>query len=366
VSERSLDLSMTGRVSPYISFIVDRVFNAVVTFMIVTAALMWITLLVPAEERARNYLPDRLKYEQTESIRGDLDRVIDEFGLDDPFPLQYASWLGQILKGDWGRSPNFRDVLPAVMQRSPVTLELIFYSLLVYNPAALVVGSWSAWRQGTVADKAIRYGSYVITAIPPFILGIILITVLYVNAGWFGLSRIGIDEAQFIRSDQFNVVTGFLTIDGLINLRPDISWQAIRHLVLPVSTLAAFHFASLTLVTRAVVSEELHKEYLLLARSIGMRDRSILYRYALRNTLVPVLTHTALTAAQVVTGVYVVEVIFNFNGISELLTKSLGPFPDVPVAMGASVYGVVVVLILTLILDLIQVIADPRLRMGND
>jgi peptide/nickel transport system permease protein len=327
---------------------------------------MWITLLVPPEERARNYLPEKLKYEPTEAIRFDLDKAIDSFGLDDPFPTQYTRWLVQILLGNWGRSPTFRDVYMAITNRSSATLELTLYSFLVYVPAALVIGAWSAWRQGGVLDKAIRLGSYVITGIPSFILGILLITVFYVNAGWFGLSRLGINESQYIRSDQFNSLTGFITIDGLINLRPDISWAAVQHLVLPVATLAAFHLATLTLITRASVKEELQKEYLLLARCLGLRDRNILFRYALHNALVPTLTQTAFTAAQVVTGVYVIEVIFNINGVSELLTKSLGPFPDVPVAMGVCVYSVIVVLVLTLIFDLIQMIADPRLRTGDN
>ena len=351
---------------PFLAFLASRLLNASVTFFIVTGAVMAVTLLVPPEERARNYLPERFKYLETDAIRGELERAIKEFGLDDPFPIQYTRWLGDLTTGDWGRSPNFREVFPAIAYRSPATLELTFYSFLVYIPAALFVGAWAAWRQGGIWDAVIRVVSYVTTAIPPFILGLMLITIFYVQIGWFDLSRIGYSESTIIRSDDFLSLTGFITIDGLINLRPDISWEAVRHLVLPVLTLAAFHLASLILVTRASVGEELQKEYLLLARSLGMKDRHILFRHALRNALVPILNHTAFTAAQVVTGVFVVEVIFNINGVSELLTKSIGTIPDVPLALGVCVYSVIVVLSITLVLDVIQGLADPRLRIGEE
>ncbi len=350
---------------PFLLFLVGRLLNGIVTFLIVTFAVMSVTLLVPPEERARNYLPERLKYLDTNAIRAELDRAIEAFGLDDPLPIQYARWLGDLLKGDWGLSPTFREVYPAIAIRSPATLELTFYSFLVYIPVALFVGAWIAWRQGHPAEVAVRAASYIATAIPPYILGLILITIFYVQLGWFDLSRIGYQESALIRSDQFLAPTGFITLDGLLNLRPDISWEAVRHLVLPVITLAAFHLASLILVTRASVIEELQKEYLLLARSIGMKDRKILFRYALRNALLPALTHTGLTAAQLVTGVFVVEVIFNWNGVSELLTKSLGTIPDVPLAMGFAVYSVVVVLAVTFVLDIIQGLADPRLHLGE-
>jgi ABC-type dipeptide/oligopeptide/nickel transport system permease component len=357
---------MLSQNRPLLLFIGSRLLNAVVTFFIVTGAVMAVTLLVPPEERARNYLPERIKYLETDAIRGDLDRVIEVFGLNDPFPIQYLRWLEDLTRGNWGNSPNFHEVFPAIAYRSPATLELTFYSLLLYIPAALVVGAWAAWRQGGVWDVLIRIGSYVATAIPPFIFGLILITIFYVQIGWFDLSRIGYAESAIIRSDEFHSLTGFITFDGMINLRPGISWEAVRHLVLPVLTLSAFHLASLILVTRASVSEELQKEYLLLARSLGMRDRHILFHHALRNALVPVLNHTAFTAAQVMTGVFVVEVIFNINGISELLTKSLGTIPDVPLALGVCVYSVIVVLSITLVLDVIQGLVDPRLRIGEE
>lgn len=351
---------------PLLIFLAQRVAIAAVTFVIITAVLYAMTLVVPADDRARLYLPERLRYEDASAVRLYLDIAIRTHGLNDPYPIQYVRWLGQLLQGDWGFSPLLRvDVLEALASRSPATLELTFISLAVYLPLGLLIGAWAAWRQGRLVDQSIRGAAYVGTAIPPFVLGLGLIAICYVQLGLFDLSRIGYQEQAIMRSAEFWPITGFITLDGLLNLRPDITWQAIRHLVLPVATLITLHLATLILVTRNSVAEELQKEYVLLARGVGMRDRSILFRYALRNAMLPALTHSALTAAQVMTGVYVVEAIFNWHGVSELLTDSLGGIPDVQLALGFSIYSILVVLGIMLLLDIVQGFIDPRVRQGK-
>lgn len=352
---------------PLFGFLVQRLAAGIVTFVIITAVIYAMTLVVPADDRARPYLPERIRYEEADAIRTYLDNAIETYGLDDPFPIQYGRWLGQLLQGDWGFSSVLRvDVLQAVATRSPATLELTFISLLSYIPLGLIIGAWAAWKQGRAVDQAIRLASYVGAAIPPFVLGLVLIAIVYVQLGMFDLSRLGYLEQSIIQNPDYWQLTGFITIDGLINLRPDITWQGIRHLVLPVATLITLHLASLILVTRNSVSEELQKEYILLARGVGMRDRAILFRYALRNALLPALTHSALAAAQVMTGVYVVEAIFNWHGVSELLTESLGSIPDVDLALGFCVYSILVVLSIMLLLDIVQGLVDARLRLGKN
>jgi peptide/nickel transport system permease protein len=115
------------------------------------------------------------------------------------------------------------------------------------------------------------------------------------------------------------------------------------------------------------VNEELQKEYVLLAKGMGLKDRRILFTYALRNAMMPGLAHSALTAAQLITGVFVVEAIFNWHGVSELLTDSMGSgIPDVDLALGFCVYSVIVVLSIVFVLDIVQALVDPRVRLGKD
>ena len=352
---------------PFLRFLFQRLLTALATFLIITAVIYAISLVVPADDRARWYVPLKHRYEDAAAIRIYLDNAIELYGLDDPFLVQYGRWLGQLAHGDWGSSSIMRtDVFAALTARSSATLELTLYSIMVYIPLGLIVGALTAWKQGRTIDKVVEFGAFIITAIPPFVLGFVLIALIYVQLGLLDLSRIGYAERAIIQGDGFRSLTGLITIDGLLNFRPDISWQAIRHLVLPVTTLAAFYLGSLVLVTRTSVIEELQKEYVLQAKGIGVKDRRILFNYALRNALLPALTHSALTAAQLVTGVYVVEAIFNWHGVSELITDSMGSgIPDVSLALGFSVYSVIVVLGIAFVLDLLQALVDPRIRLGE-
>ena len=166
----------------------------------------------------------------------------------------------------------------------------------------------------------------------------------------------------FCQSDQFRQYTSLLTIDGLLNGRPDISLDALSHLVMPVFTLAIAHWATLGRVTRATMIEELHQDYVVAAKARGVSERRIIWRHTLRNAIGPALTSSLLSAASLVTGVFVVEIIFNFHGISAIAVRSMEFIPDAPAALGFAIYSVIVVLILMGILDLIQSILDPRIR----
>lgn len=353
---------------PFLGYLASRIFAGLVTFFIITVVVYSIALLVPVDERARFYVPEKHRYEETAAIRQYLDAAIKTYGLDDPFPIQYGRWLNNLVHGDWGYSPLLRsDVFSAVASRSPATLELTLFSILIYIPLGMVLGAFIAWRQGKLVDQLVRTGSFVITAIPPFILGFVLIAVIYVQMGFLDLSRIGYAEKSIIQSDGFWSLTGLITIDGLLNLRFDIVWEAIRHLAMPVATLVAFYLATLVLVTRASVNEEIQKEYILLAKGMGLKDRRILFTYALKNAMLPGLAYSALTSAQLITGVFVVEAIFNWHGVSELVTDSMGSgIPDVNLALGFCVYSVVVVLSIVLVLDIIQAFVDPRVRLGRN
>jgi ABC-type dipeptide/oligopeptide/nickel transport system permease component len=356
------------RVFPFLRFIGSRFLAAVATFIIITAAIYAMSLIVPADDRARIYLSERFRYAEADSIRIFLDNAISKYGLQDPFLVQYGRWLGQLVHGDWGFSPILHvDVYSAIATRSPATLELTLYSILVYIPIGLFAGTFIAWRQGRFVDRMVRFGAYVVSAIPPFVLGLMLIAIIYAQLGLLDLSRIGYAEKTVIQGNSFFPLTGFITFDSLFNLRFDILWEAIRHLLMPVATLAGLNLATLILITRASVTEELQKEYTLVAKGMGLRDWRILFNFALRNALIPALTHSALTAAQLVTGVYVVEAIFNWHGVSELITDSMGSgFPDIQLALGFSVYSIIVVLGIVFVLDLVQGLVDPRVRVGKE
>ena len=348
--------------SPFVKQLLLRLLALPVTLLIITAALYGVIMLAPAEERAQLYIPPRTPPLTQEESQQLMDRLVAEHGLDDPYPVQYARWLSDLLRGDWGWSPTFKaDVLTLLKKRLPVTAELTFYAVLVILPTALLGGVLSGWRAAGRFDRGYRLATFVATSIPPFILGLFLLSIFYVGLGWFPPGRTGIYELSLSTSD-FRAITGFLTFDGLLNGRLDVVADALRRLVLPVFSLSLLYWATVGRVTRVAMIEEQTKDYLLTARAKGLHERRLEWRHAFPNAAGPALTAMILSAAGLVTGVYIVESVFDFNGLSELITKGFFVAPDAPLVMGFAVFSVLLVLPIILLFDLLRVALDPRLR----
>lgn len=352
---------------PFAKFLLRRLLAIPVTLLVITAVLYAIVMVAPPEERAALYFPPRqpriLTAEQIETMT---KRLIAEHGLDQPHPVQYINWLGNLLRGDWGWSPTFNaDVLELLLIRTPVTAELTLYSVLLLIPLGLISGVIAGWRHHSRADALFRFSAFLAASIPPFILGLLMMSIFYVGLRWFPVGRSSILDVV-LRRPTFTYYTGFLTIDGLLNGRPEVTLDALRHLAMPVITLSLAHWATLGRVTRAAMVEQIDKEYIVAARSRGLRNRSIIWRHAFRNVLLPALTSSSLSAAALITGVFVVEVIFSLRGLSELITKGMGAFtPDTPLALGFAVYSVLLVLPIMFVLDLLKALADPRISEGE-
>jgi peptide/nickel transport system permease protein len=165
-----------------------------------------------------------------------------------------------------------------------------------------------------------------------------------------------------IASSSFQHYTGMLTLDGLLNGRFDIFLNALQHLAMPVLTLSIFHWATLGRITRATIMGEKNKEYIVAAKARGVREHRLMWRHALRAIFAPSLTTMGLSAASIVTGIFVVEIIYNLKGVSEVILISMRSAPDAPAALGFAVYSVIMVIGLMLILDIAQAALDPRIR----
>jgi peptide/nickel transport system permease protein len=356
---------------PFLRYALTRILSIPVTLLVVTAVLYGFIMLTPPKSRVMLYVSPgilmalekgNISQEQFDNY---IERTIVQYHLRDPYPVQYAIWLGSLVQGNWGFSPVIgSDVLPALIRRTPVTAELAIYSLLLFIPLGLVFGVSAGSRKDSRADQRFRLAAFIGTSMPPFILAIVLLSIFYVSMHWFPPERLGFASSQVIRSPAFHAYTGLLTIDGLLNGQPGISLDAARHLVLPVITLSLVHWATLSRITRASIIEELQKEYITAGKARGISNRALVWKHAFRNTLSPALTSSILSAAALFTGIFVVEVIFNFRGVSDLIVSSIGDIPDPALALGFVIYSVVVVLILMLALDIIQALVDPRIREG--
>ncbi len=347
-----------------LQFTLSRLGYVVITLLVVTMALYGIVMLAPVEARAELYLPPRTPpYQSPEVAQRILERIIAEHYLDQPYLVQYLHWMSSLVRGDWGWSPILRaGVLDALLVRLPATAELTLYSALLLVPLGLLSGVIAGWRRERAADNSFRAVAFVLTSVPPFILGIVMLSLFYVGLGWFAPGRTTSTDVIRVTSTAFDPITGLLTVDGLLNGRVDITLNALRHLALPVLTLSAAHWATLGRITRASMIEELGKDYVVAARARGLSAWRIVWRHALRNAIGPGLTSVALSAASLMTSVYIIEAVFDFPGVSQLVVGSVLGTPDSAVAMGFAVFSVLLVLPVMLALDVVHTLVDPRLR----
>ena len=351
---------------PFLQFVIRRFMAVPISLLLITLALYGGVMLTPPEARVELYMPEKvspyLTEEEVDSLR---ELRIERYHLRDPFPVQYFYWVQTLFDGKWGYSPSMNQfVLPALLQRTPITLELAMYSMLFLVPLGLVSGMIAGWKRQGRFDKAFRGLAFLGTSTATFILAIILLSIFYINLGWFAPGRMSMGLSTDYTSSEFIKYTGMLTVDSLLNQRWDMFVDAWRHLAMPIFTLSLYHWATLGRVVRATVLGERDKVYVLSARAFGVSERNVVWKHVLRNVLTPALTSMALSAASIVTGVFVAEIIFNFNGVSYVIVSAMGGVPDAPAAMGFAIYSVIMVLLLMFLLDVLQALFDPRVREG--
>ncbi len=353
--------------SPLARFLLFRLLLIPVTLLVVTVTLMALLSVVPASVRAMMYLPSRVLDETPFMSMDDLRKVtepyIEKYHMEEPFPVQYAYWAASVFTEGGGYSPSVKgNAFTALLKRTPVTAEVALYALLLFIPLGVISGSRAGWKPGGWADKTFRPAAYVAASLPPFIVAFILLGFFYVILGWFPPGRLGAAISQQVLSSKFHAYTGLITIDSLLNGRLDIFVDAVRHLALPVFTLSLMYWATLGRIARSTMIIERRKDYLTAARARGIPERRVLWRHALRNILSPALSSSALAAASLFTGVFMIEIIFDLKGVADLVVHASQTGLDVPVAMGFSVYSVCVVLIIMFALDLLRAVLDPRSR----
>jgi ABC-type dipeptide/oligopeptide/nickel transport system permease component len=349
---------------PLLQYIIKRLLAIIITLLVITSILYGVIMLTPPETRATLYMPKGGKMTE-EQYANMIQLIIRRKHLADPYPVQYYYYLSSLVEGNWGYSPVLqKDVLSAINEKAPVTAELTLYSILVFIPLGLISGVMAGSKPGHTADNSFRLAAFIAATFPSFILALILMSIFYIQLYWFAPERLSTNLNILVNSDKFIKYSGLLTLDGLLNGRPDVSLDALRHLVMPVFTLAISHWSTLGRITRISMMTELQKEYITAAKARGIPAQRITWRHALRNAIPPALTNSMLSAAALISGVFVVEVIFNLHGISEIAVKGMQYVPDAPAALGFAIYSVIIVLLLMSSLDLVLYALDPRIRKG--
>lgn len=284
----------------------------------------------------------------------------EKLGLDQPLPLQYAKYIGALLQGDLGTSlRSGRPVLEEVTRRVGATFELTFLAMFWVIVLGVPIGVISAARQNSVIDNAARAGSVAGMAFPVFILAMGLQLLFYGKLNWLPLQ--GRIDASILLDSPFERVTGFYLIDTLLAGNFVALWSAIKHLTLPVLTLVIVTLATVTRITRNMMVEVLGEEYIRTAVSYGVPTWRIHYAYALKATMIPLLTVVGLTFGYLLGGAVVVEFVFDWPGLGGFVVFSIAQ-NDFPAVMGATLVLATAYLSINLIVDLLYHLVDPRLR----
>lgn len=275
-------------------------------------------------------------------------------GVDLPFWKQMVNYFHQLLHGNLGFSvmtsnPVFTDLSRVF----PATLELATLSLFIGIVGGIPIGVMAAWRPRSFWHLLVQ-SQVVIYSIPTFVLGIIALLIFYVNLQWVeGPGRI--DILYF----DYSGPTGCLLLDSALAGDWEVFVNAWKHIILPAGILGLFTMASLSRMTRSLVTEQLSQPYILTATLKGLSPTKILWRHAFRNIYLPLLTIVLMSFASLLEGAIVVETVFAWPGLGRYLTQSL-MLLDYHAFLGATLIIGIIFIGLAIILDLLSVIIDPR------
>ena len=297
---------------------------------------------------------------------GSFAEIIEKYGLNDPVYTQYFRWMTGVLSGNlgWSRSINY-PVTQAIIERLPATAELTIFSAPIIIFLGIYLGVQSAVHRDTIIDHLTRSLSIIGWSLPTFWFGIILISIFFVGLGWFPTGRLSAAANVLVNepSAGFTKYTGLYTIDGLLNGQPWITLDALRHLVLPVTTLVVVIIALIIRIMRSSMLEALNKGYIIAAKAKGLQDKEVVNKHARRNALIPVVTISGMLIAGMLTGLVITEYVFNIHGIGEFAASAAIQL-DIPAVLGFALLTGVVYILANLIVDILYAYIDPRIRLG--
>jgi len=272
------------------------------------------------------------------------ERLRTLYNLDKPLHVQYFLWLKQLAVLDFGRSfsSDQRPVLDKIVERLPITIAINVLSMILIMLVAIPIGVLSAVKQDSFFDKATSVFVFVGFAVPTFWLALLLMILFGVRLDWLPISG--------IRSLNYEYLPPLSAL-----------WDLIRHLIMPVILSAFGGLAGLSRYMRANMLEVIRQDYITTARAKGLREGVVIYKHALRNALLPVITILGLSIPGLIGGSVIFETIFAIPGMGQLFYMSVMS-RDYPLVMGVLFIGAVLTLLGNLIADVSYAVADPRIR----
>ncbi len=286
-----------------------------------------------------------------------LQRMREQFHLDEPLPSQISTFFVGVLHGDLGTSiVRNRPVTAMVLERFPATIELAGGALAFALVVAIPIGVISALRQRSAVDRLAMGSAFLGVSMPPFWLGIVLIMLFSVRLGWFpvaGRTAYGFEPTP---------TTGLYLVDAIWSRDPEAFAMALRYLVLPSVTLGSVMAALIARVMRSSMIEVLRQDYVRTARAKGLHERAVVLRHALRNAIIPTITLIGLEMGVLLGGNMIVETVFEWPGIGRLVVESIFA-RDYPVVQAVVMLYALTFALAGLLVDVLYSFLNPRISL---
>jgi peptide/nickel transport system permease protein len=278
----------------------------------------------------------------------EIAKAMHNLGLDRPLYAQYGAFLKNAIQGDFGNS--FIHNVPAIkliLQRMPATMELAVSAILITILFGIPLGLWAGLKPNSIASRTIMAGSVLGFSLPSFWVGLMLVMVFGVKLGW--LPAMGRGETVSV----FGIEWSFLTWDGL------------KHLLLPAVNLSLFSFALVIRLTRAGIQETMPLDFVKYARAKGLSTTRVILLHVLKNILIPIVTVLGLEFGAIIAFAVVTETVFAWPGMGKLIIDSLNLL-DRPVIVAYLIITVLIFIVVNLCVDIIYSLLDPRFRLGEE
>jgi peptide/nickel transport system permease protein len=283
-------------------------------------------------------------------------------GLDQPIIIQFFNYIREVLTGNFGKSLlTSRPVIEDIARVFPATLELATVATILGVFFGVPAGVIAAVNQGRWPDQIVRLIGLFGYSMPIFWLGLMGLLIFYGKLDWVaGPGRLDIFFEGIVPQ-----VTGVILIDSLLAGEPEIFWNALSHIILPASVLGYYSLAYISRMTRSFMLEQLAQEYMTTARVKGLSELAVIWRHALGNVMVPLVTVIALSYANLLEGSVLTEIVFAWPGIGFYITNALLA-ADMNAVLGGTVVVGLVFVGLNLLSDLLYRVFDPRARSGEE
>lgn len=310
------------------------------------------------------------------------DAFIARNGLDQPIPVQFLYYMGNLARGDLGESLRYgRTVVDMLAERLPVTIELAMTALVLAVIVGIPLGVLAAYRQNSFIDVVTMTGANIGISMPVFWLGLMLsyfFAVILKETPFAlppsGRLTAGLNPMPFYQVWGW-VVDGqapnpfwvfmarFYVLNGLLTGNMQVFWDALRHLILPAITVGTIPLAIIARMTRSSLLEALNQDYIRTARSKGLAERLVVFKHGMRNALLPVVTIIGLNFGFLVAGAVLTETVFGLTGIGRTLFEAITS-RDYAVVQGVTLVTAVAFVAINLLVDLFYGVLDPRIRLG--